>query len=311
MTAAPVRLGIIGLGAMGTRLLTVASQHPDFDVRRVSDPNRQAADFPGLAFSTDSTDLAQADDLDAVYIATPPALHERFALAALASGKAVFCEKPLAVDLAEGQRMAEAAERAGVATAVNFALSDQPSVAEIERADVGDVLGVDIRLHFPRWPRPFQADARWLDEREQGGFVREVLSHFVYLTDRILGPLRVEVAGVDYAPGASEVAAHGLLRAGEVPVHVSGRAGMAGAERYEWILWGSRRSYLLRDWSELFVSDGGDWKPVELAGGSQAERLSLFAAAVRGGDAGPGLADFAAALRVQEVIEAFHGAEAE
>ncbi|WP_086829057.1 Gfo/Idh/MocA family protein [Allokutzneria sp. NRRL B-24872] len=307
MTAAPVRLGIIGLGAMGTRVLGIATQHPDFEVRLVSDPNRSASDFPGLRFSTDGADVTGAEDVDAVYIATPPALHERYSLAALASGKAVFCEKPLAVDLAEGQRMAAAASRAGLATAVNFALSDQASVAEIERADVGEVLGVDITLRFPQWPRPFQADARWLDEREQGGFVREVLSHFVYLTDRILGPLRVEVAGVDYAPEASEVAAHGLLRAGEVPVHVSGRTGMAGAERYEWILWGSRRSFLLRDWSELFVSEGGDWQPVPLSGGSQAERLSLFAKAVRGADAGAGLADFAAALRVQEVVEAFHG----
>ncbi|MFB9908801.1 Gfo/Idh/MocA family protein [Allokutzneria oryzae] len=310
------RLGVIGLGAMGTRVLTVAANHIDFEVRRASDLSAAAIDrlapaHPGILFSTNGMELAEAADLDAVYIATPPASHERFTLAALSSGKAVFCEKPLAVDLAEGRRMRDAAERGGLATAVNFALSDQGSVTEVERAlsagEVGSVRGVDIRLHFPRWPRAFQADARWLDEREQGGFVREVLSHFVYLTDRVLGPLRPVHASLDHAPGASEVAARGLLRAGEVPVHVSGRAGAAGGELYEWVLWGTRRSYLLRDWSELFVSEGEDWRPVELAdsSGSQAKRLSLFAAAIRG-ERGPGLADFAAALRVQEVIEAFH-----
>ncbi|PZS30305.1 MAG: hypothetical protein DLM58_13890 [Pseudonocardiales bacterium] len=46
-------------------------------------------------------------------------------------------------------------------------------------------------MGFPEWPRAFQADARWLADRAQGGFVREVLSHFIYLTDRLVGPVRL------------------------------------------------------------------------------------------------------------------------
>ena len=55
------------------------------------------------------------------------------------------------------------------------------------------------------------------------------------------------------------------------------------------------------------LSDGGDWKPVALEGerGSESTRLTLFATAIRGGNP-PDLADFTTALRVQQVVEAFH-----
>jgi predicted dehydrogenase len=312
----PIRLGVVGLGAMGAEMLAVADAHPEFTVVRAFDIDLSTVDrtrtaHPALEFGTDAAAVVAAPDVDAVYLATPPAFHAEQAIAAMRAGKHVFCEKPLAIDLADGRRMVEAADRYGVAAAVNFALSDRDAVLAVERdlVEVGEVRGIDIRLHFPRWPREFQSGATWLGRREQGGFVREVLSHFVYLTDRIAGPLEPVVVDVDrprHDPGAAEVAARGFLRAGEVPVHVSAFSGVAGPELYEWILWGTRRSYLLRDWSELFVSDGREWTPVALTGprGSEATRLSHFATAIDGRHPHE-LADFAAALRVQEVVEAF------
>jgi 1,5-anhydro-D-fructose reductase (1,5-anhydro-D-mannitol-forming) len=106
---------------------------------------------------------------------------------------------------------------------VNFALSDQQASQHVEKALadglVGDVLGVEIRLHFPEWPRKFQAGAAWIDGREQGGFVREVFSHFAYLTDRLLGPLEpVHVELIHGTPSpnlATFAAAHRVQRAVE------------------------------------------------------------------------------------------------
>jgi predicted dehydrogenase len=311
-----IRLGIVGLGAMGAEMLDTAVRHPAFSVVRAADLDQGALDRlalaqPGVSFSTDAWAVVDAADLDAVYLATPPSSHAALAVRALDSGKAVFSEKPLAISLADGQRMRDTAVRTGLANAVNFALSDRLAVLEIERqlhgGAAGTVLGVDIRLQFPRWPRDFQSAATWVAGREQGGFVREVLSHFAYLTDRLLGPLRPEHVSTDYPDNGSETAARGLLRAGEVPVHVSAVAGQAGPEVYEWVLWGTKRSYLLRDWADLSISDGGDWEPVSLEGerGSELSRLSLFADAIHG--ASPAnLADFDAALRVQQVVEAFH-----
>jgi hypothetical protein len=108
-------------------------------------------------------------------------------------------------------------------------------------------------------------------------------------------------------PAVSEVAARGLLHCGDIPVTVSGRVGAAAPEHYEWILWGTRRSYLLRNWATLSVSDGGDWSEVPLSGErarGESTRLTLFANAIRG-HRQDDLADFAAGLRVQEAVEAF------
>ncbi len=313
-----VRLGVIGLGVMGSRTLNAALAHPDYVVPLAADLGEDAVTrarvaHPDIEFVSPE-DVISSGELDAVYIATPPASHAAIAVAAMRSGKAVFCEKPLAVDLADGRLMHEVAAGTGMANAVNFPLADTAATTYIERSlrsgEVGQVRGIDVRLTFPVWPRAFQASATWVGERAEGGFIREVFSHFAYLTDRLAGPLRPVHVGLHFPddPRVSEYAAHGLLACGDVPVHVSGRAGLAGPESYEWVLWGSRRSYLLRDWLRLFVSEGGDWSPVELgsgAVGAEATRLTSFARAIRG-EKYDNLADFGSALRVQEAVEAFH-----
>lgn len=203
MIADPIRLAVVGLGAMGTRMLTAARQHPGYTVVAGVDVAPRTLDVPVLPALDDVL-----SEVDAVYVSTPPASHAELVLKAFQAGKAVFCEKPLAVDLAEARAMAAAAQ--GRPNAVNFALSDMAATIEIERRlpELGALRGVEIRLQFPRWPRAFQAEAAWLSRSEQGGFVREVLSHFVYLTDRVLGPLTVESVSADFPePGAAEVAA--------------------------------------------------------------------------------------------------------
>jgi predicted dehydrogenase len=225
MTRTPIRLGIIGLGAMGTRMLQVALAHPSYAVTHASDldpatVSRFQAGHPDVVFSTTPADVLGAD-VDAVYVATPPATHAAYVVPALEAGKAVFCEKPLAISAADAEAMVAAAD--GRATAVNFALSDQQATQYVEKAladgRVGDVLGVEIRLHFPEWPRKFQAGATWIDGREQGGFVREVFSHFAYLTDRLLGPLEPVHVELGFGrDGASEHTAYGLIARGPLPL---------------------------------------------------------------------------------------------
>ncbi|USX53102.1 Gfo/Idh/MocA family protein [Lentzea sp. HUAS12] len=301
MIADPIRLAVVGLGAMGTRMLAAARSHPGYTVVAGVDVAPRTLDVPVVTSLDDVL-----SDVDAVYVSTPPASHAELVLKAFAAGKAVFCEKPLAVDLAEARALAEAAE--GRPNAVNFALSDMVATLEIERLlpSLGELRGVEVRLQFPRWPRAFQADATWLSRSEQGGFVREVLSHFVYLTDRVLGPLTVESVSADFpSPGAAEVAARGVLRGAGVPVHVSAFSGLAGPEVYEWTAWGTERSLRLDQWALLSTSDGGPWERVPLEQtGSDYSRLTLFAEAVRGGHPRD-LADFASGLRVAEVVEAF------
>ncbi|TCO35949.1 putative dehydrogenase [Kribbella steppae] len=317
MTSTPIRLGIVGLGAMGQGLFTAALPHPDFVVSRAADLDpamiaRLAAEHLGIVFSTEPKDVIGADGVDAVYIATPPGTHAALVVPALQAGQAVFCEKPLSVSAADAEAMLSAAKASGRAAAVNFSLSDRQSTRYVEAAiadgRVGEVLAVEIRLAFPVWPREFQAAATWVGERAQGGFVREVFSHFAYLTDRLVGPLELVHGVLDHRGPGSETAAYGLMRAGDIPVQLTGVVG-AQPTTYEWVLRGSRQSYRLSNWRDLFVAEGNGWQPVDLTGepGSETTRLSLFARAIRG-EQTPDLADFASAYRVQQVVEAFHSA---
>jgi predicted dehydrogenase len=314
MTTAPIRMGIVGLGAMGRRLLETALEHPDFTVVAAVDLSSAVvaelqASHPSVRFSTSPGDVIGAEGIDAVYVATPPATHAALVVPAFEAGQAVFCEKPLAVSDADGSAMVRAA--VGKAAAVNFSLSDRQSTRYVEQAiadgRVGEVLGVEIRLTFPVWPRAFQADATWVGERAQGGFVREVFSHFAYLTDRLVGPLEAVQVQLGHRDEASETSADGVMKAGEVPVRFTGVVGSGGVDSYEWVLRGTKQSYRLSSWRALFVAEGNDWRPVELTGelGSEATRLTLFADAVRG-EHSPDLADFAVAERVRQVVEAFH-----
>ena len=71
------------------------------------------------AFAT-SEELVESPDVDVVHICTPNHLHLPLAEAALAAGKHVICEKPLATDVAGARRLVDAAAAAGTAAAVPF-----------------------------------------------------------------------------------------------------------------------------------------------------------------------------------------------
>lgn len=313
----PVRLGIIGLGAMGAEMLDVAVRHPEFEVVLAADPSAEAlararAARPGVAYVRDPEQLLDHDGLDAVYVASPPATHAALAIRAMKAGKAVFAEKPLAVDAAEGEEMVAVAAATGVVNALNFTLSDRAAALAVGRAvrdgDAGTVVGVDLRFSFPQWPRAFQQDARWLAAREQGGFLREVASHYLFLTDRLLGPLSPVHTHLTYGDGsdtAAETAATGLFLAGTVPVRLSAQVA-AAPETYEWTLHGTARSYRLTDWADLWHTTPSGWTRIALDGprGTEETRLTEFARALRGEHTT--LPDFAAGLRVQHLVEHFH-----
>lgn len=319
-----INLGIVGLGAMGFRMLRVAAEHPDFNVLLCADIDSESVsrakdNYPQIQCTISPLDVINSQQIEAVYIATPPSFHAEYAILAMRQGKAVFCEKPLAISNSDGEMMVEVAKQTNVANAVNFPYADYPAVLEIERAlrtgEIGNVRGVDVRFLFPKWPRDFQAGAIWLAGRQQGGFIREVFSHFAYLTDRLLGPLTLNYVHMEFPQEdttGSETVAYGLLNAGDVLISVSGRTGVAVPETYEWYLYSTRRSCYLRNWGELFVSDGQDWNKVALdgEGWSERTRLTTFARAIRR-ERHDELPDFATGLRVLQIVEAFHRTEAQ
>lgn len=303
---------------MGSEMFRAAIDHPEFRVTYCADIDsnnimRLKSEFPSIKFTQSPFELIESNEVDAVYIAVPPDFHAVYSVRSMIHNKAVFCEKPLTVNLSDGMTMIMAATETKMVNVVNFPFADRHAVYEIERAikegEVGNIMGVEIRLLFPEWPRKFQAKAAWLSTRTQGGFIREVFSHFVYLTDRILSPLTPVFVRLDHTPEdflTSEVNASGLFYSGNVPVKLNALSGAAIPETYEWNLYGSKRSYSIRNWDELYQSDGTGWQSVTLhqQRGTEKTRLTLFAKAIRGEQ--HNLPDFAVGFRVARIIESFH-----
>lgn len=110
------------------------------------------------------------DDVDLVSITTPPFLHREQALAAIEAGKAVLCEKPLALDGAEARELAEAAEHAGVPTLVDFEYREQPSFRRAHTLVRDGAIGAVERVAV-RWRLPARTglSPSWKDRADLGG----------------------------------------------------------------------------------------------------------------------------------------------
>ncbi len=189
-------VGFIGLGVMGHRMLSNMTAHGGFTIASVWDPSRAVCNsvkqaYPDVRISESAEALVLDEKVEVVYIASPPSSHSRYTLLAAEAGKAIYCEKPLGVDVGSSRAMVNAVEDAGVVNVVNFPFADAQAInfieANLSDGTVGDVTGVDVRLHFTSWPRDWQKTARWLSLREQGGFIREVVSHYIYLVERLFG----------------------------------------------------------------------------------------------------------------------------
>jgi predicted dehydrogenase len=138
--AKQLRIGMIGYGFMGRAHSNAYNRVTDFfDLEcrpvlqavaaRDADKARGFADRWGYArVETDWRKLVAADDIDAIDICTPNHLHAEIAIAAAEHGKAILCEKPLSMDVAEGEMMCAAVEKAGVPNTVWYNYRRIPAV---------------------------------------------------------------------------------------------------------------------------------------------------------------------------------------
>lgn len=305
------RVGIIGLGIMGQRMLGNMRLHDEFDVVSVFDPQQE---LPDVNYADSAENLINNPHVELVYIACPPDYHAEYAIMAANAGKPIFCEKPLGVDVAQSRDLVAQIEKIDVPNTVNFSFAANPARAFLKSkfadGDFGNVDAIDIRLHFATWPRGWQDAATWLAERKQGGYVREVLSHFIYLTESVFGDLKLEDAIVRYPDGPDGVAAEtqmfANLSCGDIAVSVAGGVGGTGPDRVEYTIWGQTQSCRLDDWYTVNLSDGSGWTPAmtdiddprQVGRIKQLDHLSAF---MRG--EAHELPNFRAALSVQEIIE--------
>jgi predicted dehydrogenase len=303
--AAMIGLGFLGFGVQGRRMASRLPEHGGARAVAAWDPDPASVAGSGIAVAASAEALVATRGVDCVFIASPPRFHMAQANLAFDAGKAVFCEKPLAVDAEEARTTIERIGREGHRAAVNFSLAASAGLAAllsaVERREAGALRAIELEVAFKAWPRPWQSAAgRWLAGREEGGFTREVLSHFVFALQRALGKAVVEKSEARY-PGDGAGAETGLsarLRAGAIPVEIEGRVGGEIADFNRFALVGDRTTIAFTEW--LGKRDG---QPVD-AGGRLAylRQLDELVAFIEGRP--HRLPDFAEALAVQETIEA-------
>jgi predicted dehydrogenase len=142
-----LRVGVIGLG-MGRNHISGYQTHPAAQVVAVADVNEKLLKEIGDQFGvpgryTSAEQMLQREKLDVVSIVTPNKYHRPLTLAALAAGCHVLCEKPMALNAAEGREMLAAARQAGKRLMINFSYRfTEQSVAlkrEVDSGVIGDV----------------------------------------------------------------------------------------------------------------------------------------------------------------------------
>lgn len=265
------RAVVIGLGIMGRRMLANLDRHPAFEITGMWDPSESSMakareEFPTAAVGANPGAMIDKSVADVLYIACPPEWHRHYALMAIDAGIAVYTEKPLGVDIAESEDLVSRLEATGSPNIVNFIQASCEALeitqGALNNGELGDVHGVDIVVQYQQWPRVWQVEADWLRFRAAGGYVREVVSHFIFVTERLFGPARIEFTKPSYPadPMLCETHLMARLDCAGIPVNIFGSCGGIGPDRQEVTIWGTRVSHRISDFTSLTTSDGGPWR---------------------------------------------------
>jgi polar amino acid transport system substrate-binding protein len=192
--------GEIGIGFIGAGNFARAVLLPRFSkamgarLRGISTANGRSAKTTGEKFgfayaTTDSSELLNDPQVAAVVIATRHGSHARLAAQALRAGKAVFVEKPLAIDQAGLDEIAAAVTPEGLLT-VGFNRRFSPLASELKKAfEPGTRLAINYRINAG----PIPPESWVQDPAEGGGRIIGEICHFLDLVQYVTGELPVEV----------------------------------------------------------------------------------------------------------------------
>jgi predicted dehydrogenase len=158
--------------------------------------------------------LPEGERIDALAIVTPNHLHAPMAIAALEAGIHVFCEKPMAMNSAEAQAIAAAAERGGAKFALAFTYSGYPLIEEarvrVSRGDLGKIRVVQVEYLQGWLSLPIDGEgnkqAAWRTDPAKagmGGCLGDIGTHAFHLAEHVSG-VRVESVCADltaHVPG--------------------------------------------------------------------------------------------------------------
>ncbi len=295
----PLRIGVVGVGGRGTRLLQTALALAEVRVAAVADVVEERAraaaqQAGGVPAYTSHMELMESGHVEAVLIGTPHPFHARIAVDAAARGLHILCEKPLAVEVSEGDRMVRAAAQAGVRLGIMFQRRLEPLHRRAHEIIASGALGElhELELVSTGWYRPqsYYESGAWRGTwtGEGGGILANQAPHDIDLLCWLGGPAtaltaalgtrihRIEVEDTVHA--VLEYGGHrtGYYRAttsdplGRRSVEITGENGRIAIRdgkllhcRYavplsEHILHSPERSRFQAEWQEIEVPATGD-----------------------------------------------------
>jgi predicted dehydrogenase len=298
MTKAPFRWAILGTGAVSRKFVlglnalggqaiaaSVASRDP-----------KNAAAFAaslGVSRAAESYDAAIAEDIDAVYIATPATHHEAHARLAFAKGKPALIEKPLADTVLAAERIVEAATDANVYATEALWTRFQPAIQKakvcVETGKLGDLRGFHGTFLGANVADP---KVSLFNPDQAGGALLHRGIYPISLARHFCGPIaHVQAAGRQGATGVDEDASVLLTHANGALSTI--RASLSTADPNPAVLWGTKARLELAapiwrpEGARLFPVVPQDFTPAKARRGEafresrQGQRLSTVLAGLR------------------------------
>ncbi len=207
-----IRFGIVGFGLHAVkRLMPGFAQSENCTVTAISrlDPEkaRQSADQFGIPLAFDAiAELCGSNQVDAVFVASPDALHLPDVLQAIEYGKPVLCEKPMAMNSEEARRMVTAARDAGVLLGVAQVFRFEQSTRRFrERITAGDI-GCPLLARAEFCYEGLSHPRRWVNDPELacGGPIADVGVHCIDTLRFVLQDEAMKVSTLAFDDEASQ-----------------------------------------------------------------------------------------------------------
>ena len=343
-----IGIGIVGSGFARTTQIPGFLNCRNGRVVAIASRRRERAAAVAQEFgiehvADDWKDLIARDDIDLVSVVTPPVTHMEITLAALQRGKAVLCEKPMAMDAAQAKRMTDNAREAGVLALIDHELRFLSSRRKMRAMLHSGTIGTVRHCNYV-----FRSDYRgvlgtwdwWSDEAMGGGTLGAIGSHAIDSFRWLLDAEVKEVCCVfsthvaerpDKSSGTmrrvtSDDTVRMLLRFAESPL-TKGATGAAslsvvesGRLQNQLEVYGSSGALMVEESGELWHSPAGSgaWKTVEvdrdtvasgMRDGSWSRGFTNFSCAIvnalrEGRNTVDGAATFEDGYRVQLVLDA-------
>jgi UDP-N-acetyl-2-amino-2-deoxyglucuronate dehydrogenase len=195
--AEPIRVGLVGCGAISTQHLEALYALDGLRLAGVvdaaEDRARAAGERHGVPWATDLDDLIDRVDLDAVTIATPSGLHPAQALAALRRGKHVVVEKPIALSVGDAEAVIREGRERGLIVVTISQRRFEPAIRALKAAVETGALGrlsLIVAEGLYQRPQSYYDSAAWRGTRAlDGGVLMNQAIHTIDLVRWIGGPV--------------------------------------------------------------------------------------------------------------------------